>query len=443
MLYVIPFVLLLVVAIILKKREDASKGSSPEKTRKTNGKKTTRKTAVRPTRTPRAPQPQNSNVVVEDQTIIASKTTTPLTAEFKQKIEQLIHEKNYFSAEARINQSLNQDNSQHELYLYLLDIHLAHKDEFAVNQLLNHIRSLALNDILVQAEARKKAYDEQHQTAQTDAIEFKPESATAQPDRQFRSNAAFDALVNAPDIQHQQNSAQPFPGEPASLKLTAETAPDRSQELAQSEPLATTVQNPDIQSADVQDLNTQNLSIQTPGIQNPASPQVNTENTVQPLEFNFSFEKTVPDTTPAAADETTTVADPQSPVIPPLEFSFELSPKEDTTDKPPELIEPAVAETATDETATMTDIPAAVPLTLQLEPLQQVETTSADSTDPLPAIFPELLQVNEIQLNLELAEQYIALGAFDSARQLLSQSPQLYSDEQRRQSQNLLNLIAS
>lgn len=51
--------------------------------------------------------------------------------------------------------------------------------------------------------------------------------------------------------------------------------------------------------------------------------------------------------------------------------------------------------------------------------------------------------MNEVQLNLDLAQQYLNLGAYASVRELLSQNEAAYTAEQRQQSQNLLNQIAS
>ena len=62
---------------------------------------------------------------------VTKKSATPLSAETRKKIEGLIQERNFFAAEAQINQALNRDNSQHELYLLLLDIHILQKDDFA------------------------------------------------------------------------------------------------------------------------------------------------------------------------------------------------------------------------------------------------------------------------------------------------------------------------
>ncbi|WEI22312.1 hypothetical protein PYR74_20830 [Acinetobacter bereziniae] len=152
LLYVIPFVLLLVVAIVLKKREDANKENTNTTSKKTNNKKSSKKNVAR---TARTSQKQQRTAVVENE-VVVQQATKPLSPELKSSIEKLIAAKNYFSAEAKINQALNQDNAQHELYLYLLDVHLAQKDEFAVNQLINHIRSLGLDDIVAQAEEKKK-----------------------------------------------------------------------------------------------------------------------------------------------------------------------------------------------------------------------------------------------------------------------------------------------
>ena len=113
LIYVIPFILLLVIAIVLKKRE-ASKQAEQTSTAKTKtkGKKvsSTKKT------------PQKTQIVADP--IIEKKKTTPLSQDQRNKIESLIAERNFFSAEAQINQALNKDNSQHELYLLLLDLHI-------------------------------------------------------------------------------------------------------------------------------------------------------------------------------------------------------------------------------------------------------------------------------------------------------------------------------
>lgn len=51
--------------------------------------------------------------------------------------------------------------------------------------------------------------------------------------------------------------------------------------------------------------------------------------------------------------------------------------------------------------------------------------------------------MNEISLNLELAQQYIQLGAFESAAELLLEQEAEYSAEQLQHAQQLRNQIAS
>ncbi|MBP8071551.1 MAG: hypothetical protein KAY41_04890, partial [Acinetobacter sp.] len=144
LIYVIPFILLLVIAVVLKKRET---GKQAEQTSTAKAKKVsaTKKT------------PQKTQIVSDP--VVEKKKTTALADDVRNKIGTLISAHNFFAAEAQINQALNKDNSQHELYLLLLDIHILQKDEFAINQLINHLRSLELDDFLEQALAKKAAHD--------------------------------------------------------------------------------------------------------------------------------------------------------------------------------------------------------------------------------------------------------------------------------------------
>ncbi|OTG80620.1 hypothetical protein [Acinetobacter sp. ANC 4648] len=447
MLYVIPFVLLLVVLIVLKKRESANNEKGKE-----SAKKTTKKNAAR---TARSSQRQASNTQVVKNEIVVQKKTTPLTAELKENIEQLIREKNFFSAEAKINQSLNQDNSQHQLYLYLLDVHLAHKDEFAIDQLVNHVRSLGLEDIAQQAEAKQKIYAEE--TKAQDTIEFTlPITETKPAPQAVKNHAAFDALVDT-------NSTQP----------STEQVPDvlnTPQPIDEPAPLEFSFVNESVAT----------IAEETP------QKEVESPVEIKPLEFTFT---TPSDTTAVDVPPTTHIDEPiQKTEIQPLDFSFDLSPKAETTIHTPlesvisenteiqndfkldfaESIAPAVkqVEVATPQIPDFefkfeiptTESQSSLALELEstvlsietpviAEPLHfekaQIIESSTESHDPLAQSFPELTQVNEMQLNLELAEQYIELGAYASAHQLLNQDAHQYSTEQRTQSQNLLNRIAS
>ena len=468
MLYVIPFVVLLLVLIVLKKRESANKEQA-EKSNKASSRKSTKKNTTRSTQTR-----QTQSKVVEDAVVI-QKQTTPLKADFKKNIERLIQEKNYFSAEAKINQALNQDNSQHELYLYLLDVHQAHKDDLAIDQLLNHIRSLGLEDISAQANAKQKAYEEQVKESSSDGIDFDLPASKAEPATQnTQSAAAFDALVSP---------------------NTTTASPSNSFDLLQSE-LDTE------KSAPVQQTSVPTLDFS----QELKEPQVQeTQAEIKPLDFNFSLNSDTPSVIEAPVEP---VAKAVTSDIQPLEFSFDIAPKTeespviekvatviDPTDSSPEfqldLPEPithdAVKPASTENIAPQIDssldfnfdIAKEVPqevsttepsLSLDFEPsvtepvlsepteeivattplfdTQKAELvpestpTAQASNDPLVQSFPELLSINDAQLNLDLAEKYIELGVYDSARQLLN-GTQDYTPAQREQSENLLSRIAS
>ncbi len=134
LIYVIPFILLLVIAIFLKKRE-ASKEAEP------SNKKTAAPAKTSAKKTGTSKKVAQKSVVAEE-VVPTLQHSTPVPVKIQTNIENLIKERNFFAAEAQINQALKRDNSLHGLYLLLLDIHLQQKDEFAIEQLLNHLRSL-------------------------------------------------------------------------------------------------------------------------------------------------------------------------------------------------------------------------------------------------------------------------------------------------------------
>ncbi|WP_160232099.1 fimbrial protein FimV [Acinetobacter indicus] len=477
LIYVIPFILLLVIALVLKKRE-ANKESEPAAKKpaaasKTKAKKstTTKKTTVKTT------------VVAEP--VAEPQGSTPLPADLRQTIETQIRDRNFFSAEAQINQALKRDPSLHELYLLLLDVHLTQKDEFATRQLLDHLKNLGLEDILAQAEARIEAQKASQTKAETPASAAPTTAAFSETpvSAKTQTPADFDALIQS------------------SSSSTASTSFDQLQQSLKTEtPVAKT------ESAPVPDLeftpSTSAAPVNTPA---PAKAEE-----VQPLEFNLSFDSaastqaaTPVEPAPAAAQEpqaldfsfelepTPTQAAPVTPVEPvtpaaqepqALDFSFELEktateatpattpavttpPAEEKSDfnfdfsiSPTPVaeqpVEPAVtapADTAPlfqfdlDSAPTIEATPAAAPEASMVEEpaMAAVATTAVDPHDPLIQSFPELAEVNEIQLNLDLAQQYIELGAYDAARALLAEKEANYSAAQQQHATQLLNQIAS
>lgn len=475
LIYVIPFILLLVIALVLKKRE-ANKESEPAAKKpaaasKTKAKKstTTKKTTVK------------STVVAEP--VAESQGSTPLPADLRQTIETQIHDRNFFSAEAQINQALKRDPSLHELYLLLLDVHLTQKDEFATRQLLDHLKNLGLEDILAQAEARIEAQKASQTKEETPASAAPTTAAFSETPVSVKTQtpADFDALIQS------------------SSSSTASTSFDQLQQSLKTEtPVAKT------ESAPVPDLE---FTPSTPAepVNTPAPAKAEE---VQPLEFNLSFDSaastqaaTPVEPAPAAAQEpqaldfsfelepTPTQAAPVTPVEPvtpaaqepqALDFSFELEktateatattpagtipPAEEKSDfnfdfsiSPTPVaeqpVEPAVtapADTAPlfqfdlDSAPTIEATPATPEAPMVEEPaMAAVAATAVDPHDPLIQSFPELAAVNEIQLNLDLAQQYIELGAYDAARALLAEKEANYSAAQQQHATQLLNQIAS
>ncbi|MCU4580555.1 FimV domain-containing protein [Acinetobacter gyllenbergii] len=413
---IVLLVIVLIVAIVLKKRESNQANAAPKKGASKTAKKAATRSASRTT-------------LVREEQEYAPPTTTEISESLRQKLEQQIQNGNFQSAEAQINQALKQDNAQHELYLYLLDIHLKQKDDLAIDQLIKHIHALKLEDIAQAAEAKHREYE---QNKQPDSIDFnlashhfQQPSAAAEP--QIQNNVAdFDALVQAPAAQSFDDLQSEYAA-PAEETKPVEAAPE-----------------------------------------------------IQPLDFNFSFEqKPTPEAAPAPVEV------PESKEQPPLEFSFNLEPttppsieeakveeakpaldfnfanlevasqpieeKAPVEETAPSLdfnFEPTVAKTEQPtslETAAFS-FDVAEPAAVETPPELIAPVTAPSATiaihDPLVQSFPDLQQLDEAQLNLELAEQYIELGAYDSARELLKNN-QAFNAEQQQRSENLLNKIAS
>ena len=434
MLYIlIPCLLLLIVAVVLKKHESANNESSSDNGKKTANKKVSKTTTTRTSRASTTPTKVATTPVATE----AAPTT--LDTEVRISIENLIKAENYFAAEAKINQALNQDNSQHELYLYLLEIHVAQKDDFAIKQLINYLRSLGLHDIADQAEAKQLRAQANALTV-SEAVIPAPMSTPVQT-QSLKSDAAFDELISTP-VRDSNTVKASFD----SLQPDFNTTQAEKKDL---EPLEYSFEP----KKPVEAPQTVEFELNSDTVSNSVDSAPNTvekplEDTskvdVAPLEFDFSAPvenkvKEEPATpvedfvfsTPATSKETSTQPaaefklDNELPISPATDFHFSL-------DTPISADPTSLAF----ETQKIEIAPAFV------EP--EVDTsTLADSNDPLAQSFPELLKVNEIQLNLDLASRYIELGAYDAAKKLLSADENTFSAEQRDRSQQLLKQIAS
>ena len=433
LIYVIPFILLLVVAIVLKKRE-ASKEAEPKTQKAVAAKNKAKKTSS----SKKSPQ---QTQVVED--VVAKKATTPLATDLRNKIEGQIRDRNFFSAEAQINQALNKDNSQHELYLLLLDIHLLQKDEFAISQLLNHLRSLELDDILAQAEAKKSDYDQLHQNSR-DTIEFKPtEIAPSAPKPVEATNTAdFDALMSSNNpapapvqasVVEPVQDIKPLDFDTSAFTTTTTAQPEPSIEVQSLDfdisSLNTPTAEPTKSAEELKPLDFGSLSLES----TPAQPAETSAADIQPLDFSFNLD-TAPTTTPGA--EISLLAADERP-----EFTFDFS-SESTAEAAKDI--PAFSfDTVSPSEAIVEETPAVVTPSLSFSLESTAPANTVDQSDPLVQSFPQLSEVNEIHLNLELAEQYIQLGAFEAAREILVEQEPNYSTEQRQQVEQLLSRIAS
>lgn len=417
MLYVIPFIILLVVAVIFKKRENSQKqeATSP----KTVNKKTNKKANSKSSKNSR----EKSKVNVVEETLPPIPQSSPLPEAVRQKIKQLIQEKQYSAAEAQVNQALKKDNTQHELYLLLLEVHIAQKDEFAITQLISHIRSLALHEIVTQAETRQKEYES---SRQPDAIDFPQAQTHEEPKNTPDTTAQFDQLTTS----------------------SSEASFD------------------DLQKD------------YTPVKQEPAVE-------VEPLEFNFSFEqKTTEVDSAKPEDKISTETASETNDLNTLEFSFDLESIPNKAEKSLEPSSELTVETIKVDTTSTPDIdldfsnfsidkesdsqsnnsqeivleeniqtqPLSVEtLEFSLNPIESEDNQqnlneselSPENNDPLVQAFPELKQLDENELDLKLAEQYINLGAYPAAHALLANNEQKFNTEQQQRAKNLLNRIAS
>ncbi|MFB0983342.1 MAG: fimbrial protein FimV [Acinetobacter towneri] len=432
LIYVIPFILLLVIAIFLKKRE-ASKEAEPSNKKtaapaKTSGKKTTTTKKV-----------AQKSVVVEE-VVPTPQHSTPVPVKIQTNIENLIKERNFFAAEAQINQALKRDNSLHGLYLLLLDIHLQQKDEFAIDQLLNHLRSLELDDILSQAEAKKASH------AHEDIAEKSAnEAPTAAP-----SSLDFTAPVSTPNqtasfdqLQHELTSNKTAEPE-AALKFDTSSlnfSPAAEPEV-KAEPAALDF-NFSLDSAPTE------VKTEAPAI--TAEPSASPAAKVKPLDFTFDLTPSPAETTvaPETAAPESTISEAAAVEAPSLDFNFSTPESAPAVEAKAEPATPDFNFTFDSTPAAETNLqPTTEPEIIAApsiahEPAATVVSTDVDLNDPLVKSFPDLYQVDEIQLNLDLASQSVELGAYDAAKALLGEQDANYSAEQRQRADQLLNQIAS
>ncbi|MDC4852762.1 hypothetical protein NRA01_13295 [Acinetobacter baumannii] len=420
MLYVIPFIILLVVAVILKKRENSQKqeATSPKNINRKSGKKTSAKSS-------KSSREKTKTKVIEENTP-AIPQSNPVPEALRHNIQQLIQEKQFSAAEAQVNQALKKDNTQHELYLLLLEIHIAQKDEFAIQQLISHIRSLGLNEIAAQAETRQKEYES---SRQPDAIDF-PQAQTYEEPKNTDTTAQFDELTTSSseasfnDLKKDYTPVKQEPAveiEPLEFNFSFEqtSATENTNQPAQQPELSSTQETNELAdlefSFDLAPLHETEEKSQAVEI------KADQENSINALDFNLDLNPSSPETKSVE----------QAPSLDEIKL-IEQTPLEATSIAPLEfsLDEPALVPAPELETQNHIDVVNEAATQTQIE-------------DPLLEAFPELKQINENELDLKLAEQYIKFGANQAARNLLQSDEQKFNTEQQQHAKNLLNRIAS
>ncbi|MCJ8160996.1 hypothetical protein [Acinetobacter zhairhuonensis] len=437
LIYVIPFVLLLVIAIVLKKREASKEADKAPK--KTAAARTKSKATSSKQKATHKNEPLVAEAPISDQ-----KQVTQLSTELKKQIQDLIRDRNYFAAEAQINQALNKDNTQHELYLFLLDIHLQQKDEFATSQLFNHLRSLELEETLAQAEQKKAAYEAEHTSAlETTALQSETSTSSNQSTTQTQTTHSFDfdALIQDTTSKNANEqtasdttAAADQPLEFKSFSLTPESnepSPATTEHSAQ--PLQFSLEDTPLKSTDapaevpqtedkplekeLKDLEFSFNLDPAPTVESASEPvAVPAEDTVEDKpEFKFSFDL---EQSPTPTETTTQIEEEAPAVLPALSFDLDPSDRAATQSIPQEITEPATSFAA-------------------------VAQEEVNLEDPLVQSFPELGQISETSLDLDLAEQYIQFGSYEAARQLLAANSNKFSTEQQHRAEQLLNQIAS
>ncbi|EMO2544461.1 TPA: hypothetical protein RHI59_000280 [Acinetobacter baumannii] len=419
MLYVIPFIILLVVAVILKKRENSQKqeATSPKNINRKSGKKTSAKSS-------KSSREKTKTKVIEENTP-AIPQSNPVPEALRHNIQQLIQEKQFSAAEAQVNQALKKDNTQHELYLLLLEIHIAQKDEFAIQQLISHIRSLGLNEIAAQAETRQKEYES---SRQPDAIDF-PQAQTYEEPKNTDTTAQFDELTTSSseasfnDLKKDYTPVKQEPAveiEPLEFNFSFEqtSATENTNQPAQQPELSSTQETNELAdlefSFDLAPLHETEEKSQAVEV------KADQENSINALDFHLDLNPSSPETKSVE----------QAPSLDEIKL-IEQTPLEATSIAPLEF--------SLDEPALVT----APEIEIQNNEVVNERVTQTQIEDPLLEAFPELKQINENELDLKLAEQYIKFGANQAARNLLQSDEQKFNTEQQQHAKNLLNRIAS
>lgn len=459
MWYVIPFIVLLVIALVLKRREAQKEQTAPAK-------KTAPKQAAKKASKKAESSSVKSSVAAKDPVAANTQQSLPVADDIQQHIGAFIQSGDYATAEAQINQALNRDHRQHALYLNLLDVYILQKDDFAIEHLIKRLRSMQLHDICTLVESKQQDYQQSKATsviAPTHAPSFAPEpvsntTETEQPislqndefEKHFnyhkKNNVSFEDVQaelknNANNAQVASDPVQQTANFDLSLELNTDTPAltDHTADLHQPKtqaPHAGAALEWELLPLDAQVTSIPSTKVesvaqhpvpheQTDSEKSASSARVEAPAQLAPLEFSL-------DNSPKK-DPEPVISPPRLDLeqddLPEFDFHYEKSDKtESGLEKNSALSQEAFSLDVEDDSF-VTPAP--------------VSHLDIATSDPLVASFPELLDLDEIQLDLDLATQYISLGAYDSARVLLNKNQAKFNFEQTEHAKKLLNQIAS
>lgn len=355
------------------------------------------------------------------------------------QLNLLITDKEFAKAEASINLHLKQDPSLHDLYPKLADIYHAQEDDFAIKQLLDTLQKNNLNEVYqrvfnehetFKAEQEKKHALEQSQKT-PDVFEFTPSTPTT-----VDNSSDFDSLASADTASTtQQDNSLDFSSLVSAPPSTIENTTTEEPALS-FDSLITT---PETQPAASTESPTLDFNLSAPATETTTSAQelnldfdLATPSTEAAPTTNLDFKLDAPATEASSPSldfslDTPTVDTPAA-TSPSLDFSLDIPTADTPAATSPSLdfsLDTPVVESTTSDSNNFNLAP-------EVTEASQPTTDAgqyADANDPIVQSFAELAHTNPVDLDIELAEQYIRLGANQAAKSLLQNQSNLSADQ--------------
>ncbi|MFT4020162.1 MAG: hypothetical protein QM666_01440 [Acinetobacter sp.] len=422
--YILPFVVLLIIALILKQRQSTQHTQASKSAHFGRLKKTKQRTNIKiATRTTQATvashQPKTSDI-------------NPL---FKKQIESLIYEKNYPLAEALLNETLYKHPSQHELYLYLLDIHLAKDDQLAIQLLFSHLKALQLHTIIPVAERHIRKTAPYHVPIQYTAPDALPEHLPAESPIQETQVSQ----LSSEDDTSPQAISQNFENHENKIRIVQQhlsSTPPKTQDSVEELNNLMDVQF----SLEPHSIETKGAGYDSLSIKNH-SPELAT----------FHAKKSRSSTLHMQA-----VTDNHS-------IAFEQVQSSSHTDMQQDALLKTFENLNFESTLSLSsnnDVPISPLSSIMGDHHHHVtnttDTSGIESNDPhdysmfsiqqddaLLQQFPHLQSLNQAELILNLAQHYVTLGVFEAAETLLKYPSIQFDAHQTERAKNILKQIAS